>query len=293
VTGCEEPAFIIDPFPTAYAGVPIAGPDGSPSHVDSTRDSESRNVWAPFHSQCDWEVAHWAKMSGTTSSAADVLLASSGVCISCNLTYQSNQTLYQLVEKLGLSYRNVKGLNSIIDESLPPGCPMFTRSDLVIGDLQLEFYHRDIILCIRSLYGDPELVHDLVFAPERHYVDPTRTCRIFSEMHTGNWWWSVQVREELKFEPGGMLIVVLDIFGEAETRCNNNSCHSFLRQNTVDTVSGEGGISGVPDHRKCTKECPSEAIATCANTNRVHSRHAPRTCKESSCSSSCTGQLVS
>ena len=105
--------------------------------------------------------------------------------------------LYKLAEKLGLSYHNVKDLNSIIDRKLPPGCPTFVRSDLVISDLQLEFYHRDIILCIRSLYGDPELAHDLVFAPERHYVDTTRTCQIFSEMHTGNWWWSVQVCKEL------------------------------------------------------------------------------------------------
>lgn len=92
VTGCEEPAFIVDPFLTADAGAPIAGPDGSPSHADSTQDSEvesERNIWAPFNSQCDWEVAHWVKMSGSTSSAADVLLASSGVSISYNLTHQS------------------------------------------------------------------------------------------------------------------------------------------------------------------------------------------------------------
>ena len=67
------------------------------------------------------------------------------------------------------------------------------RKDLIIGDLRVEFYYREIIPCIRSLYGDPELVHDLVFAPERHYTDTTRTCRVFSEMHTGNWWWLVQV----------------------------------------------------------------------------------------------------
>ena len=198
------------------------------------------------------------------------------------------------MEKLGLSYRNVKALNNIIDRELPPaGCPTFTCSDLVIGDLQLEFYHRDIILCIRSLYGDPELVHDLVFAPERHYVDTTRTCRIFSEMHTGNWWWSVQVRRGLEFERDGMLIIILDVSGEAETWHNNNSCHSFVRQNTVDGLLGKVSISGIPDYWKYTKEYPSEAIATCTNTNWIHSHHAPRTCNESSCSSLCTGQLVS
>jgi hypothetical protein len=36
-------------------------------------------------------------------------------------------------------------------------------------------------------------VQDLVFAPERHYTDPERTCCIYNEMHTGDWWWAVQV----------------------------------------------------------------------------------------------------
>jgi len=48
--------------------------------------------------------------------------------------------------------------------------------------------------CIRALYGDPKFVHELAFAPERHYSDPERTCRIYSELHTGDWWWAVQVR---------------------------------------------------------------------------------------------------
>jgi hypothetical protein len=34
-----------------------------------------------------------------------------------------------------------------------------------------------------------------VFAPERHYTNEERTCRIYNEMHTGDWWWTVQVCE--------------------------------------------------------------------------------------------------
>ena len=48
--------------------------------------------------------------------------------------------------------------------------------------------------CIRALYGDPEFARELVFAPERHYLDPERTRRIYNEMHTGDWWRAVQVR---------------------------------------------------------------------------------------------------
>jgi hypothetical protein len=47
--------------------------------------------------------------------------------------------------------------------------------------------------CIWALYGDPEFACELVFAPEHHYLDPEQTCRIYNEMHTGDWWWAVQV----------------------------------------------------------------------------------------------------
>jgi len=99
----------------------------------------------------------------------------------------------KVVDNLGLSYRTVKQLNNIIDNKLP-GHPPFRCKELIIGGERLEFYYRDVIECIQSLYGDPGFVQDLVFAPERHYTSAERTCRIYNEMHTGDWWWMVQVR---------------------------------------------------------------------------------------------------
>jgi len=89
----------------------------------------------------------------------------------------------------------MKELNNIIDNKLPGRRPPFRCKVLMIGNERLEFYCRDIIECIRSLYGDPEFVQDLVFAPERHYTSAERTSRIYNEMHTGDWWWTVQVRD--------------------------------------------------------------------------------------------------
>ena len=98
----------------------------------------------------------------------------------------------KVVDKLGLSYHTAKELNDIIDNNLP-GHPPFRCKELVIGDERLEFYCHDIIECIRSLYGDPGFVQDLVFAPEQHYTSAECTCCIYNEMHTGDWWWMVQV----------------------------------------------------------------------------------------------------
>ena len=99
----------------------------------------------------------------------------------------------KIVDTLGLSYRSVKQMNELIDTKIP-GRPHFLCKKLFIGHEHLEFYCRDVIGCIRSLYGDPQFAQELAFAPERHYTTDERTCRIYNEMYTGDWWWSVQVR---------------------------------------------------------------------------------------------------
>ena len=57
----------------------------------------------------------------------------------------------------------------------------------------VELYSRDIIECLRALWGDPEFSEDLILEPERLYADEDMTIRIFHDMNTGNWWWDTQV----------------------------------------------------------------------------------------------------
>ena len=131
-------------------------------------------------------------MCGPTSSAVTELLAIPEACVPHSLSSVAN-TLWKVVDRLGLSYRNAKELNNIIDKELL-GHPAFTCCDLSIGHETLHFYHRNIIECIRTLYGDPEFVRDMVFVPEHHYTDRERTCWVYSDMHIGDWLSSSRVR---------------------------------------------------------------------------------------------------
>jgi hypothetical protein len=64
--------MVIDSFPHGSPGAPIS----QGTFMDDTdREASSSFIWAPFSSQCDWEVAHWAEMRGPTSSAMADLLA--------------------------------------------------------------------------------------------------------------------------------------------------------------------------------------------------------------------------
>ncbi|KAF9778022.1 hypothetical protein BJ322DRAFT_1102226 [Thelephora terrestris] len=147
--------------------------------------------WAPFSTQLEWEVARWAKLRGPSSSALSELLQING-----------------LSEALGLSFSNSEQLNNIIDKKLPNGLPQFIREEVEIAGQKYEFYHRDILECVRVLYGDPEIADVLVHAPEEHYTGPDKKCRVFSEMNSGRWWWTHQKELKRKF-PGITIIPVI------------------------------------------------------------------------------------
>lgn len=65
---------IVERFPHGRPGAPIPGAAEGASIYHSSHEAFGTSVWAPFHSQCDWEIAHWAKMRGPSSSAMAELL---------------------------------------------------------------------------------------------------------------------------------------------------------------------------------------------------------------------------
>ncbi|KAI9451738.1 hypothetical protein BJY52DRAFT_1154329 [Lactarius psammicola] len=187
----QDGAPFIEHFPLGSAGAPISDVGQSVPGYQALQDNVgSDNIWYPFRSQCDWDFARWAKNRGPSSTAVTELLAIDG-----------------LVENLGLSYHNTKELNRIIDQEMP-GRPKFKREDVCIGGESYDFYFREVIPCIRALFGDPRYSSRLVFAPERHYQDAGHTTQVFSEMYTGKWWWSVQQSLELR-KSGATVIPVI------------------------------------------------------------------------------------
>ncbi|KAI0261454.1 hypothetical protein BC834DRAFT_972717 [Gloeopeniophorella convolvens] len=166
----------IEHFTTGLAGAPTSSDSARiPSYEAYKNAVGADSVWAPFQTRRGWEFAYWAKTRGITPSAVADLLAIDGV-----------------VERLELSYNSVKELNRIIDEELP-GRPKFKCKNITIGGQAFEFYYRDVIPCIRALFGDAEFASDLILVPERHYA--------------GKWRWSVQASLEAR-KPGATAIPV-------------------------------------------------------------------------------------
>ena len=166
-----------DQFQDSKAGEPIRihAQSRSKTHQSGSVDSDT-NPYAPFVDRINWEIAKWAKLRGPSSTAFSELLNINGV-----------------QEALGLSYKNSRELNKIIDEDMPGTLPKFRcKSTPVLGE-SVDLYYRPILECIKALLGNADFAKELVFSPERHYSDEDCTIRLYHDMHTGKWWWDTQV----------------------------------------------------------------------------------------------------
>ncbi|KAL0955348.1 hypothetical protein HGRIS_001597 [Hohenbuehelia grisea] len=169
-------------FPGA-AGMPT-GTLGSQNGLYASGIPTENNPYAPFLSRIDWEVAQWAKLRGPGSTALTELLQIPGV-----------------PERLGLSFYTADELNKKVDEKLP-GRPRFVRHEVC------EVFYRDIIACVKAIFGDPDFTPYLVFKPEKHYTDTAKTQRMYHDMHTGRWWWATQAEVERE-RPGATIIPII------------------------------------------------------------------------------------
>ncbi|KAJ7312316.1 hypothetical protein DFH08DRAFT_717847 [Mycena albidolilacea] len=202
-----EERFILAPHITPFggrAGEALRTETPPYTEYSDLIPQSADNPWAPFTSQVDWEVAKWAKLRGSTSTAVTDLLAIDGV-----------------PQALGLSYKNSRELNQIIDNELPLGRPTFQRHEIVVADEAFDVYFRPVLDCIKALYGDPEFAKELVFFPERHYADADKKIRLYHDMHTAEWWWRTQKEVERR-RAGGTIVPIIISTDKTQTTMFRN-----------------------------------------------------------------------
>ncbi|KAI0055803.1 hypothetical protein BV25DRAFT_1815128 [Artomyces pyxidatus] len=186
----SEPVIV--PFDQGNPGAPMGQEDFATyeEYQKVIGDENSDNHYRPFPHKMAWDVAEWSKELGPGSNAFTKFLKIDDVSAALDLPFSTSQEL-----------------NQIIDKKLP-GRPKFKREQVEVAGESYPVYYRDPMECIKALYGDPEFAPHLVYAPERHYVDDDQTIRLYGEMHTGKWWWRVQVTVESR-KPGGTIIPLI------------------------------------------------------------------------------------
>ena len=102
----------VDHFPHVHPSAPLS--IEQVSIFESVQNSLGGSIWVPFQSQVDWEIAHWAKMCGPSSTALMELLAIPEVREDVpKLLYCVTNILWKVVEKLLLSYSTSKEMTSL------------------------------------------------------------------------------------------------------------------------------------------------------------------------------------
>ena len=102
-----------------------------------------------------------------------------------------------MVEKLGLSYRNIRALHQKVD-AIPEKAGRWQTRHLSFKDQPDDKYtvrFRDPVEAIRSLWRDSDFSPDMVFKPAKLYSDEGMKTRIFNEMWTSKWWHVCQVSQ--------------------------------------------------------------------------------------------------
>ncbi|KAF8986202.1 hypothetical protein BDQ17DRAFT_1492996 [Cyathus striatus] len=112
-----------------------------------------------------------------------------------------------VAECLGLTFKTTSELNKIIDNKLP-GRPHFVWHEVLVGSEVCDVYFRDVMACVRALFGDSNFAPYLVFAPEKHHTDGGRGVGMYHDMYTGRWWWKTQAALE-QHAPGATIIPII------------------------------------------------------------------------------------
>ncbi|KAF8875590.1 hypothetical protein BD779DRAFT_1476024, partial [Infundibulicybe gibba] len=192
-TSSREPRKpFVEMLESSRAGEPLPQRVEKPGYSGyRTGPVDSENPWAPFNSKLDWELARWAKLRGPGSTAVSDLLGIDG-----------------FQDKLGLSYKNSRELNQIIDTQLPNDRPRFERGEIKVAGEAFDIYYRDPLKCVKALFADPECAGNLLLRPERHFTDASKEDQLYHEMNTGRWWWDTQQTLD-RNNPGGTIIPVI------------------------------------------------------------------------------------
>lgn len=142
---------------------------------DPYSQERKKNLYYPFASQGEWEMATFLLRSSLSASSIDSFLS------------------LELINGLGLSFRNAKRLRGLA-EMLPKGpewrykpcdSPYPTKKDVAL-------FYRDPLECIQSILSNP-LVNDYIgFTPFRVYESAVSAMRIYTEWLSGDVAWSLQ-----------------------------------------------------------------------------------------------------
>ena len=182
-TGCEA-GQVVDPV--------LDPEDGLTAGVVSERDKD--NAFQPFRDETDYAYAHWLYESDLSKGAVQRMLVNPSLSkLHTLLSFHSAEEWLSKIQKIPYGPMGIWQVTTFETTPRYPGSPC----------KEYRLLYRDIVGVIRFLLGHEPFKDDLVYAPVRHTNQAE--CRVFTELHTANWWWETQE----KLPPGATVVPLL------------------------------------------------------------------------------------
>ncbi|KAG0636316.1 hypothetical protein HOY80DRAFT_1089170, partial [Tuber brumale] len=158
--------------------------------------------WAPFQNKTDFELAQWFIEAKVPKEHIDRYFKN-GLGPE-NSTIKSVYCLFHTVDELesGLGLRSWKeGLVSFTEL-------VSDANGLELATSQQRFFYRNPLDCTKYLLSQKCFAQDIVYAPVKDWDSETPPVRVYSEMHTGDWWWETQVVVPDSLPEGATLVPI-------------------------------------------------------------------------------------
>ena len=161
--------------PSSKETIPGAGrPFGDVNNYTELNRATTNDPWSPFSSEADFNLASWFVRNKVAKSQIDAYFADGLGGTDTRL------------------FRSAYIMRQHLDELDPFGdYLMWTEAAIDNSQHATTFYYRNVIDCVRYLIRQVAYRSDMVYAPIREYNSTGE--RLYSEMHTADWWWETQV----------------------------------------------------------------------------------------------------
>jgi len=161
--------------PSGQETIPGAGrPLGKIAGYTELNKAMTDDPWSPFSSENDFNLASWFVQPKVAKSQIYAYFAE-GLGGTDSRSFRSAYTLQQHLDILDPFREYLVWAEASIDD----------------GRHATTFYYRSIIDGVRYLICQVAYNADMVYAPIREYDSSGE--QLYSEMHTAEWWWDMQV----------------------------------------------------------------------------------------------------
>ncbi|KAI6002437.1 hypothetical protein F5J12DRAFT_686084, partial [Pisolithus orientalis] len=163
------------------------------------------NLYYPFNSHNEWELASWLLHSGLSMRAIDSFLSLS--IISLSLFSPKIIIDVHQIQLLNISFHTARALHGLAE--LLPGGPCWCSME--ITPLQptkhpVHLYWCDPLECIVWLLNHPLFSDQLNFIPRHVYKTPEKLCRVYTEWMTTDDAWCMQSQLPSRVTLLGMIL---------------------------------------------------------------------------------------